>query len=407
MKTNTTNVMILGLALATTLPALPALAQQREGASNFTPAPGQPDSPARVDPPQEQGTSNSSAHHPGGGGSTGTSSSATLGGTGAGGVSPTENPSANQGPASSGGVEAEPRHNNHPGPLLRPRAQEAAMLRQRLAELEGGTTNTPPTPREQETAMLLHRLGELLGAAGAEATSPGQPGTPPGGGTEVHSIYLGGGGEIEALHQAIQTMAVKSGPRTFLGVAATPAPPEIFQQMSNTPALPVQTGLIVNFVDKDSPAAKAGLQEGDVLVKLDDQILMQPEQLVILVSGQKTGDNVKLTYLRKGQLQEATATLATTTSPVAMGRFKIGDADVIVDGNLAGHPLRTFTRTFSNSQGQAGATVSGGVTVWNGGASGSGSAAAPSERNSDSAEIRARLQKIEAALEDLKKSIKP
>jgi hypothetical protein len=57
------------------------------------------------------------------------------------------------------------------------------------------------------------------------------------------------------------------------------------------------------------PAAKAGLAEHDILIRLDDQILVSADQLQSLVKMRKPGDVVKLTYLRKGEKNETTATL--------------------------------------------------------------------------------------------------
>ena len=52
---------------------------------------------------------------------------------------------------------------------------------------------------------------------------------------------------------------------------------------------------------RTAPAAKAGLQKNDVLVKLDDQLLTNPNQLKSLVAAKKDGATVKLTYFRRGQ----------------------------------------------------------------------------------------------------------
>jgi membrane-associated protease RseP (regulator of RpoE activity) len=99
------------------------------------------------------------------------------------------------------------------------------------------------------------------------------------------------------------TKAVPTGPQTFLGLSPTPLAEAVADQ------LPIAkgTGLLVATVLADSPAAQAGLQKNDVIIRFDDQILTNSEQLVTLVRIKKPGDEVKLTYLRKGQ--EATATV--------------------------------------------------------------------------------------------------
>ncbi len=98
---------------------------------------------------------------------------------------------------------------------------------------------------------------------------------------------------------------VRSGPVTFLGVATMEVPCEVSAQLP----LPQDTGLLIGAVAPDSPAAKAGLQESDVLSKFDDQILITQRQLAVLIANHKEGDAVKLTYFRKGQQMETTASL--------------------------------------------------------------------------------------------------
>ena len=87
---------------------------------------------------------------------------------------------------------------------------------------------------------------------------------------------------------------------TFLGVETSPVSPALTAQLG----LQDGAGLVVNRVAPDSPAAGA-LKVHDVLLKLDDQILIEQRQLAVLVRGHKEGDEVNLTYLRGGK--QATA----------------------------------------------------------------------------------------------------
>jgi len=98
---------------------------------------------------------------------------------------------------------------------------------------------------------------------------------------------------------------VRTGPVTYLGVATMEVPKEVSAQLPLSP----DTGLLIGAVAPDSPAAKAGLQDSDVLSKFDDQILITQRQLAVLIANRKEGDAVKLTYFRKGRQMEATATL--------------------------------------------------------------------------------------------------
>ena len=78
---------------------------------------------------------------------------------------------------------------------------------------------------------------------------------------------------------------------------ATPLEPEVSHQL----ALSANLHLSVEHVEKDSPAEKAGIQKFDILLHLDDQILVNPEQLKFLVRSKKKGDEVELHYLRQGK----------------------------------------------------------------------------------------------------------
>src|SRR5215472_15445746 len=74
----------------------------------------------------------------------------------------------------------------------------------------------------------------------------------------------------------------------WLGVATEEASDALSSQLGLEPG----DGLVVSFIEPDSPAAKAGLQKNDVLVEMGDQLLVHPHQLRKLVRRQKEGDKV-------------------------------------------------------------------------------------------------------------------
>ncbi len=119
-----------------------------------------------------------------------------------------------------------------------------------------------------------------------------------GNGTE---IKITPGGDLDVLGSNLQdnrslvTFAAKSA--TWLGVGTDEAPEELRAQLPPE----YTTGLILRSILPDSPAAGAGLQRNDVLVKIDDQLLANPGQLRALVSAKKDGDTIQVTYLRRGQ----------------------------------------------------------------------------------------------------------
>ena len=95
-------------------------------------------------------------------------------------------------------------------------------------------------------------------------------------------------------------------------------------------------GLVVNLVSSNSPAAGAGLQKNDVLVKLDGQMLVDPVQLRKLVQMHTAGETAKIEYIRGGKHETASAKLATMPADEA-----------VADGNM--DPFRNFQYKFANT----------------------------------------------------------
>jgi putative serine protease PepD len=69
-------------------------------------------------------------------------------------------------------------------------------------------------------------------------------------------------------------------------------------------------GALIGAVNENSPAAKAGLKQGDVVTKFGDKTISDSDDLVAAVQSGKVGDQVQITFTRNGQEQTATVTLA-------------------------------------------------------------------------------------------------
>jgi hypothetical protein len=105
----------------------------------------------------------------------------------------------------------------------------------------------------------------------------------------------------------------------FLGVETSPVSATTGVQLG----LPRGTGLVVSHVLANSPAASV-LKEHDILLRLDDQILIETRQLLVLIRNHKEGDDVTLTYLRGGQKATASLKLGKTEVPKTTTMFGPG-----------------------------------------------------------------------------------
>src|SRR5205823_5728003 len=112
-------------------------------------------------------------------------------------------------------------------------------------------------------------------------------------------------------------------PMTFLGVETSQVPDVVSEQLG----LAKGFGLVVEYVEPNSPAASAGVQQNDILKMLNDQILIEPSQLRKLLQTFPEGTEVTLTVLRKGQEQKLTAKLAKKEVQQRRSAFPGGNHD--------------------------------------------------------------------------------
>ncbi len=81
------------------------------------------------------------------------------------------------------------------------------------------------------------------------------------------------------------------------------------QDLAKSFGLDKAEGALVSSVEKDSPAAKAGLEPGDVIVKFNGEPITESTQLPGRVADLKPGTSAKLEIWRKGSSKEVTVTL--------------------------------------------------------------------------------------------------
>ena len=86
--------------------------------------------------------------------------------------------------------------------------------------------------------------------------------------------------------------------------------------------IPVTTELVVASTIADGPAAKAGLQSGDVIVAVDGEKVTSAQQLRGIIGRHAVGDSVAVTYTRVGK--SSTVKVGTIQSPDKPPRPIIG-----------------------------------------------------------------------------------
>ncbi len=72
----------------------------------------------------------------------------------------------------------------------------------------------------------------------------------------------------------------------------------------------VSTGVTVANVTPNGPAEKAGIKTGDTIVSVDGKPVKTGDELVADISARKPGSTAKIGYIRNGQQQTATVTIA-------------------------------------------------------------------------------------------------
>ena len=71
----------------------------------------------------------------------------------------------------------------------------------------------------------------------------------------------------------------------------------------------VEQGVEIQDITNESAAEKAGLKENDIVTKIDDKKIENPDQLSKVIREHKPGDKVTVTYLRDKKEQKVTAEL--------------------------------------------------------------------------------------------------
>lgn len=92
---------------------------------------------------------------------------------------------------------------------------------------------------------------------------------------------------------------------------------EVNQAFADSFRLPRPEGALVARVDAGGPADKAGLQAGDVILRVDGQAIVASGDLPARIGMARPGDRVKLDIWRQGKPGQLTAELGSASAPSA------------------------------------------------------------------------------------------
>lgn len=101
------------------------------------------------------------------------------------------------------------------------------------------------------------------------------------------------------------------GPRAYLGVGLTHLSPELREHFG----APKDSGVMVESVQKESPAEKAGIRVGDIVVSVDGDVVESATDLRQALQDKKDGDSVRVEVLRGRARQTLVATLKERETP--------------------------------------------------------------------------------------------
>ncbi len=149
---------------------------------------------------------------------------------------------------------------------------------------------------------LVDSTGKVIGVNSAIASIPSALGGQSG------SIGLGFAITIDqAKRTAAQIIATGKSTYPIIGVSLESSADLIGARVANS-TINSTTPVVAN-----GPAAKAGLQSGDVITYFDGRRVHSSTELIVMISAKSPGDSVNLTYQRGGQRHQASLVLGEGT----------------------------------------------------------------------------------------------
>ena len=110
--------------------------------------------------------------------------------------------------------------------------------------------------------------------------------------------------EAMSVQQQLRTTGRVIRGRIGVGIEA------VSRDVSEAIGLGAPRGALVNTVERDAPAAKAGVEPGDVIIRFDGKPIERSTDLPRIVGGTRPGSTVSMTVFRKGGQRDLKVTVA-------------------------------------------------------------------------------------------------
>ncbi|MET0579984.1 MAG: trypsin-like peptidase domain-containing protein, partial [Ilumatobacteraceae bacterium] len=170
-------------------------------------------------------------------------------------------------------------------------ATEAGFRGPRGRPIVGAIEHATPSGPGSSGAPVLDRAGKVVGVNTHRLE---------------HGFYL-----ARAIDQPLRDAVVAMGEgrrfeRLRLGVAL--APTDVASRLRRSVGLDERAGLLVRGVVDDSPAATAGIREGDLLVRAGDQELAVPDDLFAALATVQPGGDLTIAVVRGAEELAVTVT---------------------------------------------------------------------------------------------------
>jgi serine protease Do len=109
--------------------------------------------------------------------------------------------------------------------------------------------------------------------------------------------------------------------RGYLGVGLQP----VDEDLAPAVGIPKGTGEMVRTIVPNGPAAQAGIQQGDVIVKVNGQQVTPDQTVSYLVANSKVGSKIPVEIIRNGKHGTVNVTLADRPTEEALNKIAGGD----------------------------------------------------------------------------------